>query len=66
MKVAISGCWDLGFSCERKKERLGVWKRQWVGSMKVECGCFAFVIFGERDVPIFFERCEKIMIGVVL
>jgi hypothetical protein len=52
----VSGCWDLGFNCEKEKERLWVWERQWIRSMKVECGCFVSVFFflGDRDVQYLF------------
>ncbi len=67
LKVAISGCWDLKFSCEReKRKRLGVWERQCTGSMKVKCGCFICVFFGETDVPFFFWKVWKICDRVLL
>jgi hypothetical protein len=65
LKVVVSGCWDLGFSYEREKERLGVRERQWARSMKVECGCFVSIFFLEKEMcQFFFERCEKFVIGV--
>jgi hypothetical protein len=63
----VSGCSDLGFNCEKEKEKLGVWKRQWVRSMKVECACFVSVFFWEIEMcHICFERYEKSVICVVL